>query len=228
MLDPSGRVVSWNRGAERIKGYQAQEIIGQSFSRFYPDEDIQRGRPQRLLKTAAAEGRVEDEGWRVRKDGSRFWADIVITALRDEDGNLRGFSKVTRDITDRKRAEEERDRFFNLSMDMLAIAGTDAYFKRLNPAFEKVLGYTNEQLLAQPFLDLVHPDDRAATLAEVEKLAEGNLTLDFENRYRCKDGSHYGCVLCTGSRLAIYLLESTSRTALAAKAGGVARSSYVG
>jgi len=190
MLDPSGRVVSWNSGAERIKGYQADEIIGQSFSRFYPDEDIQRGRPQRLLKTAAAEGQVQDEGWRVRKDGSRFWADIVITALRDEDGNLRGFSKVTRDITDRKRAEEERDRFFNLSLDMLAIAGTDAYFKRLNPAFETVLGYTNEELLAQPFLDLVHPDDRAATLAEVAKLAEGNLTLDFENRYRCKDGSY--------------------------------------
>ena len=190
MLDPSGRVVSWNSGAERIKGYQADEIIGQSFSRFYPDEDIGRGRPQRLLKTAAAEGQVEDEGWRVRKDGSRFWADIVITALRDEDGNLRGFSKVTRDITDRKRAEEERDRFFNLSLDMLAIAGTDAYFKRLNPAFETVLGYTNEELLAQPFLDLVHPDDRAATLAEVAKLAEGNLTLDFENRYRRKDGSY--------------------------------------
>jgi PAS domain S-box-containing protein len=133
---------------------------------------------------------VEDEGWRVRKDGSRFWADIVITALRDEAGNLRGFTKVTRDITDRKRAEEERDRFFNLSMDMLSVSGTDAYFKRLNPAFEQVLGYTNEELLAQPFLDFVHPDDRAATLAEVAKLAHGNLTLDFENRYRCKDGSY--------------------------------------
>lgn len=190
MLDPSGRIVSWNSGAERIKGYRADEIIGQSFSRFYPDEEIGRGRPQRLLEIAAAEGQVEDEGWRIRKDGSRFWADSVITALRDEAGNLRGFTKVTRDITDRKRAEEERDRFFNLSMDMLSVSGTDAYFKRLNPAFETVLGYTNAELLAQPFLDFVHPDDRAATLAEVAKLAEGNLTLDFENRYRCKDGSY--------------------------------------
>ncbi|MBD2013429.1 PAS domain S-box protein [Microcoleus sp. FACHB-53] len=190
MLDPSGRVVSWNSGAERIKGYRADEIIGQSFSRFYPDEEIQHGYPQRLLEIAAAEGQVEDEGWRVRKDGSRFWANVVITALRDETGNLRGFTKVTRDITDRKRAEEERDRFFNLSMDMLSVSGTDAYFKRLNPAFEQVLGYTNEELRRQPFLDLVHPDDRAATLAEVEKLAEGHLTLDFENRYRCKDGSY--------------------------------------
>lgn len=190
MLEPSGRVVSWNSGAESIKGYKAQEIIGQSFSRFYPNEEIQRGRPQRMLETAAAEGQVEEEGWRVRKDGSRFWADIVITALRDEAGNLRGFSKVTRDITERKRVEEERDRFFNLSMDMLSVSGTDAYFKRLNPAFEQVLGYTNEELLAQPFLDFVHPDDRAATLAEVEKLASGNLTLDFENRYHCKDGSY--------------------------------------
>ncbi|HEY9675752.1 MAG TPA: PAS domain S-box protein, partial [Waterburya sp.] len=190
MLDPSGRIVSWNSGAERIKGYRADEIIGQSFSRFYPDEEIRRGRPQRLLEIAAAEGQVEDEGWRIRKDGSRFWADIVITALRDEVGSLRGFTKVTRDITDRKRAEEERDRFFNLSMDMLSVSGTDAYFKRLNPAFEQVLGYTNEELRRQPFLDFVHPDDRAATLAEVEKLAQGHLTLDFENRYRCKDGSY--------------------------------------
>ncbi|HEY9608036.1 response regulator, partial [Allocoleopsis sp.] len=103
MLDPSGRIVSWNSGAERIKGYRADEIIGQSFSRFYPSSEIQRGRPQRLLEIAATEGQVQDEGWRVRKDGSRFWADIVITALRDEAGNLRGFTKVTRDITDRKR-----------------------------------------------------------------------------------------------------------------------------
>ncbi len=107
MLDPEGRVVSWNAGAERIKGYRASEIVGQHFSRFYPPEDVERHKPEYQLEKAAADGRLEDEGWRVRKDGSTFWANVVITALRDESGTLHGFGKVTRDLTGRKRAEEE-------------------------------------------------------------------------------------------------------------------------
>jgi formate hydrogenlyase transcriptional activator len=106
ILDPQGRVTSWNPGAERIKGYPAEEIVGQHFSRFYTQEDIERGKPEHGLQVSAAQGRFEDEGWRVRKDGSRFWANVIITALRDENGQLHGFSKVTRDFTDRKRAEE--------------------------------------------------------------------------------------------------------------------------
>src|SRR4029079_19197131 len=97
MLDPKGHVTSWNPGAERIKGYGAQEIIGQHFSRFYPQDVIDRGWPDYELKVAAAEGRFEDEGWRLRKDGTRFWANVVITALRDETGKLLGFSKITGD-----------------------------------------------------------------------------------------------------------------------------------
>jgi formate hydrogenlyase transcriptional activator len=106
MLDPQGRVTSWNSGAERIKGYRAEEIIGQHVSKFYTAEDVERGKPEHELKMAAAEGRFEDEGWRVRKDGSRFWANVIVTALKDEAGGLRGFAKVTRDFTERKRAEE--------------------------------------------------------------------------------------------------------------------------
>src|SRR6266436_5513520 len=106
MLDPEGGIASWNAGAERIKGYQAPEIIGQHFSRFYPAEDVERGKPAHELKVAGERGRFEDEGWRVRKDGSRFWANVVITALRDGTGRLRGFGKVTRDITEHKRTEE--------------------------------------------------------------------------------------------------------------------------
>jgi len=108
MLDPDGRVVSWNAGAERIKGYRADEILGHHFSEFYQQEDIDRGKPEGELLIAAAEDRLEDEGWRVRKDGTRFWANVVITALRDRAGNLRGFAKVTRDITERKQADELR------------------------------------------------------------------------------------------------------------------------
>ena len=107
MLDPGGHVASWNAGAERFKGYRAEEIIGQHFSCFYPAEAVQRGLPEQELQAAAKDGRFEDEGWRVRKDGEKFWANVIISALRDKDGTLRGFSKVTRDLTERKQAEEQ-------------------------------------------------------------------------------------------------------------------------
>lgn len=106
MLDPLGHIVSWNAGAERIKLYQASEIIGEHVSCFYPDEDIQIGKPEQGLTIAASQDRFEDEGWRVRKDGSKFWAHVVTTALRTEDGQLRGFARVTRDITERKLASQ--------------------------------------------------------------------------------------------------------------------------
>jgi PAS domain S-box-containing protein len=107
MLDPGGRVSTWNPGAERMKGYTAVEIIGEHIASFYPVEDVKRGLPDAELQTAAREGRFESEGWRVRKDGSRFWANAILTALRNEHGELLGFSRVTRDLTERKRAEDE-------------------------------------------------------------------------------------------------------------------------
>lgn len=106
MLDPVGNVVSWNEGAYRLKGWTAQEIIGQNFTKFYEPEDVAAGKTAWELREATATGRFEDEGWRVRKDGTKFWANVVITALRDENGELRGFAKVTRDMTERKRAED--------------------------------------------------------------------------------------------------------------------------
>jgi PAS domain S-box-containing protein len=105
MLNPEGSVVSWNTGAQRIKGFQADEIVGRHFSTFYPEVDVARGKPQRNLEQAAATGRLEVEGWRTRKDGSLFWANIVITAIRDQSGNLRGFAKLTRDLTERNKFE---------------------------------------------------------------------------------------------------------------------------
>jgi two-component system, NtrC family, sensor kinase len=110
MLDPNGRIVSWNSGAERIQQYQASEIIGRHVSCFYTSDDIQVGKPEQGLEIAARHGRFEDEGWRVRKDGSTFWANVVITALHSEDGQLRGFVRVTRDITERKLAQEALQR----------------------------------------------------------------------------------------------------------------------
>ena len=107
LLDPQGRIVTWNTGAERILGYKEAEIVGQPFSRIFTPEDIDQEQPEHELRTAADQGRVEDERWHVRKDGSRFWASGVVTPLWDEGGTLRGFAKILRDITERKQAEDE-------------------------------------------------------------------------------------------------------------------------
>ncbi len=106
LLDRDGHVVTWNPGGERIKGYTAEEVLGKHFSRFFTQEDIDRGRPAELLRLASTRGRIEEQAWRIRKDGSRFWADIILTAIRDSSGAVTGYAKVTRDLTDRKRAEE--------------------------------------------------------------------------------------------------------------------------
>ncbi|HUF13162.1 MAG TPA: ATP-binding protein [Longimicrobiales bacterium] len=106
-LDANGHVLTWNPGAERFKGYKAEEIIGRHFSTFYPEEDVRAGKPDMELVVARREGRFEDEGWRVRKDGTQFWANVVITALRDETGEVFGFGKVTRDLTERHAAHQQ-------------------------------------------------------------------------------------------------------------------------
>jgi PAS domain S-box-containing protein len=119
MLDPTGHIVSWNSGAQLIKGYAAAEIIGRHFSTFYPQEDIRDGKPERELRIATTEGRYEEEGWRLRKDGSRFWANVLITAVFDAQGELRGFAKVTRDMTERKRAEEQRKKLHEQELQLV-------------------------------------------------------------------------------------------------------------
>ncbi|HYX92326.1 MAG TPA: PAS domain S-box protein, partial [Myxococcaceae bacterium] len=109
LLDVNGNVASWNPGAERLKGYKADEIIGKPFSLFYPEEARRRSHPAEELRIAAEMGRYEEEGWRVRKDGRHFWANVVITPIRDPAGTLRGFAKITRDLTERRRLEELKD-----------------------------------------------------------------------------------------------------------------------
>ena len=116
LLDLKGRVTNWNLGAQRIKGYSSNEIIGQHFSRFYSEEDQKAGKPARALEIASREGKFEAEGWRVRKDGTRFWANVVIDAIRDDDGKIIGFAKITRDITERKEAQEKLEKARELSL----------------------------------------------------------------------------------------------------------------
>ena len=169
MLDPAGRVVRWYAGAERIKGYRPEEIIGQHFSLFYPPEDIESGKPERELKVAAAEGRFADEGWRVRKDGSRFFASIVITALRDESGQLRGFRKITRDITERKKAEEDLRANRALLREILDSVpqaifrkDRDSVYLGCNQQFARAAGLTDTaQVVGKTDFDLPWPREMA-------------------------------------------------------------------
>ncbi|HEX7672318.1 MAG TPA: ATP-binding protein [Polyangiaceae bacterium] len=142
MLDTEGRVATWNLGAAKIKGYTADEIVGQHFSKFYPVEDVAAGKPDLELEVATRLGRVEDEGWRIRKDGSRFWANVVITALRDEAHNLRGFGKVTRDLTERREAEALQRELVREQAGREAAEAAEARYRALSQRLEIVLEAT--------------------------------------------------------------------------------------
>ena len=158
MLGPDGRVVSWNEGAERIQGYEVSEVVGEHFSVFYTEEDVERGLPGEELRVAAIEGRFEEEGWRVHKDGTLFQADVVITALRDEAGDLRGFSHVTRDITARKEAEEALRSSLRKMADLkaaldesavVAITDENGKITYVNDKFCEISKYYMEELVGQ-------------------------------------------------------------------------------
>jgi PAS domain S-box-containing protein len=162
MLDPQGKITSWSHTAEQMKGYPAAEIIGKHFSCFYPEEDVRSGKPQRELETAAREGTSEDEGWRVRKDGSRFWASVTITALRDSRGALVGFAKITRDATQRLRADETRR---ELSVRIMRLQ--DEERRRMSRQLHDVTGPVMSSLLMN--LALVEKD--VGTLSEKSRIA---------------------------------------------------------
>ena len=156
-LDREGHIVSWNRGAERLKGYKAAEIIGKHFSIFYPADALERRWPERELQAAAEIGRFEDEGWRLRKDGSRFWADVIITTVRDESGALRGFSKITRDLTQRRaqeetlRQSEERFRLLVEGVRDYAIYMLDpeGRITSWNSGAERIKGYKAQEIIGR-------------------------------------------------------------------------------
>src|SRR5919108_721617 len=173
LLDAGGHVITWNQGAQRIKGYTFDEIRGRHFSVFYPPEDIESGKPDYELKVAAQEGRFEDEGWRLRKDGSRFWANVVITALKDGNGTLLGFGKVTRDISQRKWAMEANfEKLFRSSPNPILLSSLDdARFIEVNDAFCELLGYTREELIGQSSFALgvwVYAEERTNIVAELK------------------------------------------------------------
>lgn len=170
MLDAEGHVATWNLGAEKIKGYTAEDVVGKHFGMFFTPEDLATDKPARELARAAEVGRAHDEGWRVRKDGSRFWADVVITALKDPDGNLRGFGKVTRDLTARRRSEDElrraEHRFHGL-VDAVAdyaifLLDPDGNVATWNVGAKNAKGYEADEIVGKHFSVFYTPEDRAA------------------------------------------------------------------
>ena len=197
MLDPQGNLLNWNPGAERLRGYRAEEIIGKHFSCFYTEEDRDAGRPDDNLKRAAAEGRIEDEGWRLRRDGSRFWAGVIITALRNENRDLRGFSHVTHDITRRTQTEEalrlSEARYRALYRDnptMIVTLDTELTMLSVNPACARILGYQIEELEGRSVLKLFQEDDHHA-VAEQLRLCFQNPDQVYRGQFRKihKDGA---------------------------------------
>jgi PAS domain S-box-containing protein len=169
MLSPAGIVTSWNKGAERFKGYEPAEILGSHFSRFYTDEDRAAGLPQLALATATAEGRFEAEGWRVRKDGTRFWANVIIDPIISPHGDLIGFAKVTRDLTERRRAEEELRRSeeqFRLLVEgvtdyAIFMLNPDGIVTNWNAGAQRIKGYTAREIVGQHFSKFYTAEDRA-------------------------------------------------------------------
>jgi PAS domain S-box-containing protein len=200
MLDPQGHVSSWNAGAKRFKGYIAQDILGQHFSRFYTDEDRASGLPARALRTALEEGKYESEGWRVRKDGTRFWAHVVIDPIYNEDGILLGYAKVTRDVTERKQAEEklrESEQRFRLLVQgvtdyAIYMLSPEGLVTNWNSGAERIKGYTQDEIIGSHFSRFYTAEDRTAGVpARALATASGTGRFEAEGWRVRKDGTRF-------------------------------------
>jgi len=190
MLDPEGNVATWNQGAELIKGYKADEVRGRHFSIFYTPEEMEEGKPAQELRIAATEGRFEAEGWRVRKDGTRFWANVIITAIRNEQGRLCGYGKVTRDLTERKWAMGSTfEKLFRVNPYPIMLSTLeDGRYLEVNESFCKLTRYSAKELIGQRSNDLgiwVEPDMRTRVVSE---LSAGHPVRELETTLRTKSG----------------------------------------
>jgi PAS domain S-box-containing protein len=200
MLDPDGMVTSWNSGAERFKGYAPSEIIGQHFSRFYTPEDQERGIPAKALETAQREGKFEAEGWRVRKDGTRFWAYVVIDPIRQPKGEILGYAKITRDLTERRAAEEElrrgQEQFRLLVQGVtdyaICMLDTKGLVSSWNLGAQRIKGYAPGEIIGQHFSRFYTDEDRAAGAPqEALETARRDGRFEKEGQRVRKDGTRF-------------------------------------
>jgi PAS domain S-box-containing protein len=190
IIDQDGNIVFWNKRASEIFGYEAEEVLGNSVKMLIPDESMggyTSGREHVMEKGFSLFGKRPKESIAKRKDGTKFPAEFTVSSWKVQDKYFFGGS--LRDISEQKHIEEDYEKILNMSQDLICVAGMDGYFKYVNPVWERTLGYPREELLTRPFLDFIHPDDHQKNDEEVARLASGKLTLDFENRYICKDGS---------------------------------------
>lgn len=198
LLSPTGEIRSWNRGASRITGYTADEMLGKSFSKLYTEFDLRNRKPQRELEVASAEGRIEDEGWRIRRDGKRFWANTVITALRDQQGKLIGFAKVTRDLTERRNAEEQlrqSEELFRLLVESVKdyaifVLDPGGYVQSWNAGARRIKGYEASEIIGRHFSTFYPTEDLWKPEKELEIAKEKGSVEDEGWRVR-KDGSRF-------------------------------------
>ena len=195
MLDPLGHVVNWNAGAERIKGYTAEQIIGQNFSCFFTPEDIKLGRPQEVLRKTAAVGRHQENAMRVRKDGSQFLASITFTALRDADGSLRGFSEISRDLSESKESEAKYRGLLEAAPDAMVVVNENGEIVLLNVQAEKQFGYSRDELIGQKVKNIIPKGFAERLIADgtrsaAEALAQ-QIGTGIELTGRRKDGSQF-------------------------------------
>lgn len=229
-VSPDGVVTHFNTDAEQLLGYQADEIVGRQTPLLWHDSreihararvfSLHYGSPVipgfGVLTARLGDVKAETREWTLlHKDGMRLPALVTVSVMHDSQGRRIGYLFSARDLTELKKIEAQRERFFTLSLDLLGVATMKGYFVRINPAFAAVLGYTQDELLEKPFINFVEPEDRAATEREMEKLAGGQATLNFENRYRCKDGStkwiswkvqpfpSEGLLFCTGRDVSV-------------------------
>jgi PAS domain S-box-containing protein len=200
MLDPEGRIVTWNAGAEVIKGYRAEEILGQHFSCFYPPEAVASGWPDHELATARVSGRFEDEGWRIRKDGTVFWANVIITALYDQAGELRGFCKVTRDLTERKRQEEalrQSEERFRLMVEevrdyAIFMLDPEGRVASWNAGAQRIKQYAADEIIGRHFSTFYPPDAIARDWPQTElEVAAREGRFEDEGWRLRKDGTRF-------------------------------------
>jgi PAS domain S-box-containing protein len=224
MLDPEGYITTWNEGAQRIKGYEAGEIVGEHFSIFYTDEDVERGHPDEELRVATAEGSYEEEGLRVHKDGSTFWANVLITALWDEEGEIRGFAKVTRDTTARKEAEE-RERLLaeeraarERSTDILESI-SDAFYAvdgewcltYVNGKAEELWGRSRDKLLGKNVWEEFPEEVDSESYRQIRRAMEEGVTTEFEAMWPGRGIWVAGRAYPSREGLSVYFRDETER-----------------